>query len=176
VEIYIDNDLLLRTLVEDDASTLFALVDGNRKYLREWLPWLDVNLEVNDSLSFIRHHKTSATRPEDQPLGILHQSNLCGVIGYDWVKDKSCSLGYWIAEEAQGKGIATRASGALIGHAFSEMNLDTVEIHVAEGNLQSRSVAERLGLTLSHRKENAEQLYGRYIDHIVYVKSKDDPS
>jgi len=50
----IDQDLELRTLREEDAVVLFQLVDANRKHLREWLPWLDANTEVDHSRAFIR--------------------------------------------------------------------------------------------------------------------------
>lgn len=175
MEISVDQDLILRTLEEHDARILFRLVDANRQYLREWLPWLDVNMETNDSISFIRHQKTRATRPEDRPLGILHQRRLCGVVGYNWIKDGSCGLGYWIAEDAQGKGIITRAAEALIQHAFSNMNLDTVEIHIADNNARSRRVAERLGLIPTRNEEKAERLYDRYVDHVVYEIKRNGP-
>src|SRR6185295_1449590 len=47
-------DLELDVLDERDAEELFALVDANRTYLREWLPWLDQNTEVEHTRVFIR--------------------------------------------------------------------------------------------------------------------------
>ena len=41
------DDLELDVLNEADAEELFALVDANRAYLREWLPWLDENTEAD---------------------------------------------------------------------------------------------------------------------------------
>jgi hypothetical protein len=32
----------LRSIQLADAQELFALIDANRSYLRQWLPWLDV--------------------------------------------------------------------------------------------------------------------------------------
>ncbi|TCP23029.1 hypothetical protein EV207_13336 [Scopulibacillus darangshiensis] len=37
----IDNEIELKLLERDDAKPLFALVDKDRAYLREWLPWVD---------------------------------------------------------------------------------------------------------------------------------------
>ena len=34
-------DLELRLLAPDDAEELAALIERNRQYLREWLPWVD---------------------------------------------------------------------------------------------------------------------------------------
>ena len=50
----IDDDTELRLLEERHADELFALVDRNRAYLREWLPWLDATATVDDERSFVR--------------------------------------------------------------------------------------------------------------------------
>jgi len=47
-------DLDLRLLEERHAAPVFALVDRDREYLREWLPWVDSTLRQEDTLSFIR--------------------------------------------------------------------------------------------------------------------------
>ena len=39
--------------VERDADELFIIVDENRAYLREWLPWLDDVKSVDDELALI---------------------------------------------------------------------------------------------------------------------------
>ena len=39
---------------EPQAEAVFALVDENRDYLREWLPWLDNNRSVDDTRAFIK--------------------------------------------------------------------------------------------------------------------------
>jgi ribosomal-protein-serine acetyltransferase len=46
--------LELRLLEERHAPTLFNLVDRERPYLREWLPWVDGTLAEDDSLAFIK--------------------------------------------------------------------------------------------------------------------------
>jgi RimJ/RimL family protein N-acetyltransferase len=44
----------LRPLQVDDAETLFALVDGSRDTLSQWLPWVDNTRSAADSLAFIQ--------------------------------------------------------------------------------------------------------------------------
>ena len=46
--------LYLRLLEERHAPKVFSLVDQDRAYLREWLPWVDATQTVDDTLSFIR--------------------------------------------------------------------------------------------------------------------------
>ena len=43
----VDADIVLKSLEEKHAEELFRLVDGNRAYLRQWLPWLDSNTSVD---------------------------------------------------------------------------------------------------------------------------------
>ena len=37
----VDENLELRQTMPEEAEEMFAVVDANREYLREWLPWLD---------------------------------------------------------------------------------------------------------------------------------------
>ncbi|MCY4476941.1 MAG: hypothetical protein OXC70_02980, partial [Gammaproteobacteria bacterium] len=52
-EFKIDASTLLRELTGEDAGSLYALVDSNRKYLRQWLPWVDRQQGPRDSGQFI---------------------------------------------------------------------------------------------------------------------------
>ena len=49
----INEDLSVSLLLPEHVSDLFFLVDKNRDYLRQWLPWLDNNRNKSDSLKFI---------------------------------------------------------------------------------------------------------------------------
>ena len=46
--------MTLRPLDEEQGGELFALVEGNRAYLRQWLPWLDRTRSLEDSLAYLR--------------------------------------------------------------------------------------------------------------------------
>ena len=50
----IGDDAELRMLENRHAEELFALVDRNRKHLREWLPFLDATTSVENERGFIR--------------------------------------------------------------------------------------------------------------------------
>jgi RimJ/RimL family protein N-acetyltransferase len=54
-------------------------------------------------------------------------------------------IGYWVAAEARGCGIATRATRLLHDWAARELGLTTIEILPHRDNLASRRVAERCG-------------------------------
>src|SRR5258708_34847401 len=50
----IDADLELKLVDEQDAPTLFQLIETNRTYLSQWLPWIEATQRIDDELAFIR--------------------------------------------------------------------------------------------------------------------------
>jgi RimJ/RimL family protein N-acetyltransferase len=53
-------------------------------------------------------------------------------------------VGYWLFVDARGRGVATRAVGAMVDHALAN-GISRVEAHVRLGNTSSERVLERLG-------------------------------
>jgi ribosomal-protein-serine acetyltransferase len=160
----------LHPLEEGDAEELFALVDGNRAYLREWLPWLDQNTEVDHTRAFIRAASKQLADRNGFTCGIRWRGALVGVVGLhgiDWANRKT-SLGYWVAEPHQGRGIVTRACAAVLRHLFEEMGLNCVEIGCAVGNAKSNAIPVRLGFTKEGVLRQREWLYDHFVDHVVY--------
>ncbi len=49
----INNKLKLKLNDPKYAKEMFELIDQSRGYLREWLPWLDMNTTVQDTEAFI---------------------------------------------------------------------------------------------------------------------------
>lgn len=169
-EMTINKDLKLRTLREDDAEALFELVDANRKHLREWLPWLDANTEVEDSRAFIR----SVLKQESDNLGptyaIIFRESLVGVVGYHPIQwnNKSVEIGYWLSHDLTRQGIMTRCCRALVDYAFDVIGLNRVTIPAAVDNSRSRAIPERLGFKKEGVIRDAEWLYDHYVDHVLY--------
>lgn len=62
----------------------------------------------------------------------------------------------------------TKACIAFINHAFSELQLNRVEIRCAVGNTKSRAIPERLGFTNEGTIRDGEWLYDHFVNHIVY--------
>ena len=62
------------------------------------------------------------------------------VIGVD-----SAEIGYWVGEDFQNKGIATKASTILIKRAFNDLNIKKIYGTHYIKNLKSKRVLEKLG-------------------------------
>ncbi len=166
----VDAELELRILEEWDAQELFSLIDRNRAYLRQWLPWVDYETAVEDSRSFVRRSLQSYLDNEGFTMGIRFWGQLAGVIGYHPVNwpNRKVEIGYWLGADFQGKGIMTRACYAVVQYAFEKLLLNRVTILCATGNLRSRAIPERLGFTQEGTMREAEWLYDHFVDLVVY--------
>ncbi len=161
----------LRLLEERHAEELTNLTDRNRVHLRAWLPWVDGSRTVEDRKNFIRGALKQFAGNNGFQAGIWHEERLVGVVGHhgiDW-ENRSTSLGYWLGEGSQGQGFATAACRALVDHAFRELGLNRVTIACATENKKSCAIPERLGFRREGVQRQAEWLYDRFVDHVVYA-------
>ena len=160
----------LRPLELHDAEALFTLTEENREYLRRWLPWLDSIRRVEDTRAFIRAAKAQASQNNGTQLAIRLNDQIVGIVGHhqiDW-RNRLTSLGYWIGEGFQGRGLVTTACQTLVGQAFGDARLNRVEIRCAVGNHRSRAIPQRLRFRQEGLFRDAEWLYDHFVDHVVY--------
>lgn len=152
------------------ADELFALTQRNRAYLRRWLPWLDNVKEVADTRQNIRSSLERAARNDGFRAGIWWQDELVGLIDFhaiNWM-DRRTSLGWWLSEHAQGRGLMTAACRAMADHALVALELNRVEIRCAVENARSRAIPERLGFRQEGVIRDGEWLYDHFVDVVVY--------
>ena len=161
----------LRLLEERHAQELTDLTDRNRDHLRAWLPWVDRSRTVADRKNFIRTALKQFAENNGFQAGIWYDGRLAGVVGYHGIDWQNCSatLGYWLGEEYQGKGLMTAACRALVDHAFVEFGLNRVGIACAVENEKSRAIPERLGFRQEGVRRRAEWLYDHFVDHVIYA-------
>ena len=171
-QIDIDPITQLRPIEPSDAEPMFQLIDRNRSYLREWLPWLDFNRSPEDSASFISRSIDQARQGTGAVAAIYYADNIAGVIGYNSVDsiNRICEIGYWLDQDLQGNGIILRNTHELIDFAFSSLNINRICIPVATKNVRSRAMPEKLGFVEEGILREAEWLYDHFVDHVLYSK------
>jgi ribosomal-protein-serine acetyltransferase len=166
----VEEGLEISVPMEGDALELFNLVDENRAYLREWLPWLDDVNSVDDEVAMIR--SLSEPNPDDFRFYLIRQSGeIVGVISMNWVDyhNRSFGLGYWVSQSSAGRGIITKACSRLIDHCFDDLKLHRSVIEAAVENYPSRAIAERLGMRLEGISKDREWLYDHFTDSSLYA-------
>lgn len=95
---------------------------------------------------------------------------------YDWRHERA-EVGFWLAQEARGRGVATEAVGAAVDWTFAAQGLHRVEMVTAPGLVHEPNVialAERLGFRREGllRERNFER--GRRLDVIMLAVLRDD--
>ena len=166
----VDEESDLELLKESHADELFDLIEENREYLKEWLPWLDNNRYLQNTIDFIRITQIQYERNETVQFAILHKGKIAGIVGFhriDWI-NRATAIGYWIGEQYQGRGLITKSCSRVLDYSFGRMGLNRIEIRCATENAKSRAIPERLGFKEEGLIRDAEWLYDHYVDHIVY--------
>jgi len=166
----------MRLLDGADAQELFALIDANREYLAEWMPFVGQTRSAADSLAFIRAARRQLSENRGLQTAIFAGARMVGVVGFhriDWTT-RSTSIGYWLAEDQQGSGTMTLATRALVDYAFGTWRLHRVEIRAGVENLRSRAIPERLGFHEEGILRGAERIGPRVIDHVIYAMIETD--
>jgi ribosomal-protein-serine acetyltransferase len=156
-------------LEESDARELHAVVEANRGHLAHWMPWA-AGQTLEDTLTFIKRTRAQLAGNDGFQTAIIEGGWIVGVVGFHGISwgHRSTSMGYWLADSAQGRGTMTRSVQALVDHALGTWRLHRVEIRAAVENTRSRAIPERLGFTQEGVARGVERIGDRYVDQVVY--------
>ena len=165
--IQVSDDIALYPLSVDDIFKIFNTLNNEREYLREWLPFVDTTREVEDTGNYVRYVLQTA----DKQFTIYYNDQFVGLIGFkDTDADnKKIEIGYWLSQNAQGRGIMTQSVSKLVEYAFNEMGMNRIQIKVAVGNNKSRRIPEKLGFQMEGIERDGELLVDNvFTDIAVY--------
>jgi ribosomal-protein-serine acetyltransferase len=176
MKIQVDETISLEFLEEIHAESLLNLVNANRNYLREWLPWVDQMQTVTNFTNYIIDTKKRAADKTDFGYAIIIDKNIVGRIGLHHInyQNRIGEIGYWLAGGLQGRGIMLKSCKALINHCFNELGLNRIEIKCGIGNEKSRAIPEKLQFKQEAILRQGELLNGKYIDLYLYAMLKEE--
>jgi ribosomal-protein-serine acetyltransferase len=159
-----------------DADAILAVVERNREYLRQWLPWVDQTHSADDIRQFISRANAQFEAGFGPNTGIWLDGVLVGSIGCHPIDlaNRSCSLGYWIEAGYQGKGTITRCCLKLLDYLFDEVALHRVEIRCGIGNTRSCAIPRRLGFTREGLLREAQWVNDHWVDLEVWAMLEPD--
>ncbi|WP_337920474.1 GNAT family protein [Vibrio cholerae] len=166
----VDTDLKLALVDPKFAPQYLEIVSREREYLSQWLAWPPHANSEEFFLSFIKRSLHDYADGKSFVCGMIYKDKLVGSISFNSISHqlKKVEMGYWLSSEYQGKGIVSRSVLKLIDVAFTDLDMEKVQISAATGNQPSRNVCERLGFVLEGTITRAENLNGRIVDHAVY--------
>jgi len=169
--VHVDDELSLVPRHPSDAAEMFALVERHRRELREWLMWIDASRTLGDTRRYAQFAQSQFESRVAFDYVVRSHGALVGAIGLHDVDWAACSaqIGYWLAPDAVGRGICTRATAALTSHAFAQLDLNRLEIRCVVENGRSRAVAERLDYAFEGILAEAYYLHGAFRDIALYA-------
>jgi ribosomal-protein-serine acetyltransferase len=171
----ISGDAVLRPFTAADAEELTAVIKANQEHLARWLPWA-TSYGLIDSVAYVARKVAQQSANDGFEGAIVSGGRIVGAAGFhriDWL-NRGTSIGYWLAEDAQGRGLMSATVRALLDHAFGALDLHRVIIEVVVDNAASRAIPERLGFTQEAIQREAKLLHGRYEDAALYAMLASD--
>lgn len=174
--ITVTDNIRLEQIKLSMASEIFAAIDRDRLYLKQWLPFVDMTQDISDTEKFVKNVSSDKKYKRDDIYSIWYRETFAGLIGFkdtDW-NNRKTELGYWLIEKLQGKGIITACVKKLISYAFIKMKLNRVQIKVAIGNNKSAAIPKRLGFQLEGIERAGEFHDDKFLDLQVFSLLKQD--
>lgn len=161
--------LILRELVEDDASELFDIF-SDHEVMKYWNsgPWVS----IEEARTFIAKSTQAMNSNTEVTLGIFLKSNgqlLGKIMLFNHVKEsRRAEIGFGVSRHFWGKGIVLEAGTALIEHAFNTLNLRRIEAEIDPDNTSSGKVLERLGFIKEGFLRQRWEVNGVVSDSAIY--------
>ncbi len=170
--------LILRRYQADDANALFEAARESQRELYPFMEWCHPEYAISDSNDWIATTYDKWQKKEWYDFAIWHENSgkLLGGCGLNSIRTENgiANLGYWVRTSETRKGIATEATRMLASFAFDHLDLQRLEILMAENNLASRSVAEKAGAIYEGKLRNRLILHQVPTDAYLFSLIADD--
>lgn len=172
---------IIRPVTPDDAAVYASLLQRNREFLAPFDP-------VREPAYFTERGQRTllamalAERKEDRAYSFAILDALVGgepvgrvtlssVVRGAW---HNANVGYWVARDHNGKGLATQAVREAVGFAFGEAGLHRVQAAVMPRNLPSIRVVEKAGFRREGLALNYLKIHGVWEDHAIFAVTAED--
>lgn len=162
-----------RPLELADVGALATLYVENRQFLAPWQPLRPdsyfTEAGQREAVEAVLAQKASGSAV---PLAILDDSG--AVAGTLTVASiirgafQSCSVGYWVAEHAQGQGLATAALREAAELAFGDLRLHRIQAETLTHNARSQRVLQRVGFEKYGVARSYMHIAGEWQDNVLY--------
>ncbi|HWS32960.1 MAG TPA: GNAT family N-acetyltransferase [Actinoplanes sp.] len=159
----------IRLISPADATEIAALIAANREHLAPWDPVRDESYYTADGqwrlISDVLRTGTSLPHAIVEDGRIIGRVNLNNVVHGAF---QSASVGYWVAADVAGRGVASAAVAAVVEAAFTTYGLHRVEAGTLVHNVRSQRVLERNGFQRFGLAPGYLRIAGEWQDHYLY--------
>ena len=161
----------IRRLETTDADELAALLAQNRAFLEPFDP-------PRPDDFFTPRAQRARIAAGGHLYGIVDGDALAGTIALSNVVEgafRSANVGYWVARDRNGRGLATNAVGELVEEvAFGSLGLHRVEAGTLVDNVGSQRVLEKNRFTRIGVAPRYLLIGGAWRDHVLFQRTVED--
>jgi RimJ/RimL family protein N-acetyltransferase len=171
MELRADGIVLRLWRVEDAPAVTAACQDPE---IARWIPLIPTPYREEDARDFLEHVVASE---DSYGFAVLDSEtgDLAGSIAIKQQRFSTGHIGYWVAREARGRGVATSALKTLCRWAVDELGLKRLELVTDPENVASQRVAEKAGFQREGIMRSAlEYQDGRRRDSVLFSLLPDE--
>lgn len=172
-----DGTVVLRLPREPDAPAIAAACADPE--IARWIP-VPVPYRLEDAREFVAFAAEAWSSGREPTFVICDAASglLVGSIAIHRRPDepRTAAVGYWVAPEARGRGLAARAARLVARWAFTvEPELVRMELLTLVGNEASGRVALRAGFAREGVLRRYLPFRGDLVDAVMFARLRDDP-
>ena len=157
-----------------EAGDVEALVAAcNDRAIAEFLDLIPSPYTATDARAYVALTQQGWRGGTSANFAIVADGRAVGSIGVRWLEgldDGVAEVGYWVAREARGNGLCTRALRLVSRWALEERGVERLQLRADVANIASNKVAENAGFTregvLRSSRYNAR--LARRVDFVMY--------
>ena len=165
---------MIRPVRPEDGEELAALYTANRDFLAPLEPVRPPEFFTADGQ---RDRLGLQLADETHPFAILDGDAIAGTINlFNIVREslQSGTIGYWIDQARNGRGLATGAVGEVLAYAFGDLDLHRVEAATLVGNVPSQRVLEKNGFERIGLARRFLRIGDNWRDFLLFQRLADD--
>lgn len=158
---------VIRPLVPADAEELTEVYRTNREFLRPFEPTRPKEFFTVD----FQRARIEQNGDDRWRWAIVHEGKIVGVITLGDVLRESLQLanvGYFVAQEYNGRGLASSAVADVVRFAFGEAGLHRLEAGTLPDNRASQRVLEKNGFVRYGLARGLLKIDGMWRDHVLF--------
>jgi RimJ/RimL family protein N-acetyltransferase len=169
-------EIVLRRWTPDDLAARYEALLASYEHLRPWMVWIQEPPTLEGQRAWDEFRGSGWPDETGFNYGIFDaaEGSVLGAIGaHDRVGPGGLEIGYWCHVAHTGKGVMTRAAGALTRILLELDGIDRVEIHCDEANTRSAAVPQRLGYRLDRIQDVGVQAPFEIGRGMVWIKERE---
>jgi len=171
--------IYLRRFESSDLNALLDLRFRNRRFIQPWEPTQPLgHFTLSGQQEAIDKSLANWESGSGYGLGIFRADgdaligrvNLTNVVRGAW---ESCTIGYFLDQQHNGRGYMTEAVRLAVGFAFEQVNLHRVQAAIMPRNVGSIRVVEKIGFRYEGFSEYYLKINGEWEHHNIYSMTRE---